>query len=50
MIVINRAEPAWTPNPKGTIGKDARFFVGSILLVGGIGYIHGLIGPSPFGG
>ncbi len=49
MIVINRSEPDWTPNPKGTIAKDAMFIAISVVLVGVIGFIHGLIGPSPFG-
>ncbi|GGE61149.1 NnrU family protein [Actibacterium pelagium] len=49
IIVINRAEPDWTPNPKGTIAKDGMFLVASAVLVGVIGYIHGMIGPSPFG-
>ena len=48
--VINRAEPNWTPGPKGTLAKDAMFFVASIVLLGAIGYVHGLVGPSPFGG
>lgn len=47
--VINRAEPNWTPGPKGTLAKDAMFFAASIVLLGVIGYVHGLIGPSPFG-
>lgn len=50
MMVINRAEPEWTPGPKGSIAKDGMFFAGSIVLLGVIGYIHGLIGPSPFPG
>lgn len=50
VIVINRSEPNWTPNPKGTIVKDAMFFGISILLLVVIGYIHGLVGPSPFPG
>ncbi|MCK0142725.1 NnrU family protein [Aliiroseovarius sp. F20344] len=49
ITVINRAEPDWQPNPKGAIAKDAMFFVASIVLLVIIGYIHGLIGPSPFG-
>jgi uncharacterized membrane protein len=49
MLVINRAEPNWTPNPKGTITKDAMFFVASIVLLAIIGYIHGLVGPYAFG-
>ncbi|SPF77826.1 NnrU family protein [Pseudoprimorskyibacter insulae] len=48
--IINAAEPNWTPGPKGSISKDAMFFVASIVLLGVIGFIHGLIGPSPFPG
>ncbi|WP_170474965.1 NnrU family protein [Ruegeria arenilitoris] len=48
VIVINRTEPEWTPGEPGTYGKDAMFFVGSIVLLGVVGYIHGLVGPSPF--
>lgn len=50
VIVINRSEPDWTPNAKGTLTKDAMYFGISIVLVGVVGYIHGLIGPSPFAG
>ena len=49
MVVINRAEPDWTPNPKGSIAKDGMFFVASVVLLAVIGYVHGLVGPSPFG-
>lgn len=50
VIVINRSEPEWQPGPKGTIAKDAVFFAASIVLMGAIGYVHGMIGPSPFPG
>lgn len=49
VIVINRSEPDWTQGEPGTYSKDAMFFVASIVLLGIIGYIHGLVGPSPFG-
>jgi uncharacterized membrane protein len=49
VIVINKSEPEWTPGKPGTYGKDAMFFVASIILLGIVGYIHGLVGPSPFG-
>ncbi len=49
VIVINKSEPDWTPGEPGTYGKDAMFFVASIILLGVVGYIHGLVGPSPFG-
>lgn len=48
MRVINAAEPDWTPPAPGSYGKDAMFFVASIVLLAIIGYIHGLVGPSPF--
>lgn len=50
VIIINKSEPDWTPGEPGTLGKDAMFFVASIVLLGVIGYIHGLVGPSPFPG
>jgi uncharacterized membrane protein len=50
MAVINRAEPDWQPGPKGTIVKDGLFLAASLGLLAVIGYIHGLIGPSPFPG
>ncbi len=50
VIAINRAEPNWTPNPKGTIAKDVMFLGISVILLVIIGYIHGLVGPSPFAG
>lgn len=50
VVTINKSEPDWQPKEKGTIAKDAMFFVASIVLLGVIGYIHGLIGPSPFPG
>ncbi len=49
MVVINRAEPAWTPPPKGSIAKDAMFLAASVLLLGLIGWIHGLLGYPVFG-
>ncbi len=49
-MLINRAEPDWTPNPKGRIVKDIMFLAISVLLLGVIGYVHSLIGPSPFPG
>ena len=50
MAAINRAEPAWTPRTGGSLGKDGMFLVASVLLLLIIGYVHGLIGPSPFPG
>ena len=49
MVVINRAEPAWTPPPKGSIAKDAMFAAISLVLLGVIGAIHAWLGYPPFG-
>ena len=49
MAVINRTEPEWTPPAKGSIAKDAMFLVASVVLLGIIGYIHGLLGYPVFG-
>lgn len=49
IFVINRAEPAWTPNDKGTLSKDLMFLAISVLLVGIIGAIHTVFGLTPFG-
>lgn len=49
IAVINRAEPEWTPHPKGAIAKDGMFLAASVALTLVIGFVHGLIGPSPFG-
>ena len=48
VVVINKAEPDWTPRTDGSIAKDGMFFVASIVLLVIIGYIHGLVGPVPF--
>ncbi|MGH1413766.1 MAG: NnrU family protein [Pelagimonas sp.] len=49
MAIINKSEPAWTPPAKGKIAKDGMFLAISVLLLAIIGYIHGLLGPVPFG-
>jgi len=49
IVVINHAEPDWQPGTKGTLAKDGLFFLASVVLLGIIGYVHGLIGPPVFG-
>jgi uncharacterized membrane protein len=49
MVVINRAEPDWTPPAKGAITKDAMFLVASLVLLGVIGFIHTWLGYPTFG-
>lgn len=45
---INAAEPEWTAGAPGSYGKDAMFFVGSIVLLGVIAAIHTWLGYWPF--
>jgi len=49
MMVINRAEPDWTPPAKGSLGKDVMFLAISAVLLVVIGYIHGWLGYAAFG-
>lgn len=49
MIVINRAEPDWTPPAKGSIAKDAMFLGASLVLLLVIGGIHTWLGYATFG-
>ncbi|KAE9632689.1 NnrU family protein [Parasedimentitalea maritima] len=50
VVVINRAEPDWTRRKDGSLAKDGMFFAASIVLLTVIGYVHSLVGPSPFPG
>ena len=49
MLLINRAQPEWTPPAKGSLGKDGMFLAISVLLVGVIGYVHTWLGAAAFG-
>jgi uncharacterized membrane protein len=49
MVVINRAEPGWTPPQKGSIAKDAMFLAISLVLLAVIGLVHSWLGYNPFG-
>ena len=49
MIVINRAEPNWTPPAKGSIAKDGMFLVASLVLLAVIGWVHTWLGYPTFG-
>lgn len=49
MRLINRAEPDWTPNEKGTLSKDAMFLAIAVVVTGAIGAVHSLFGLTPFG-
>lgn len=49
MIIINRAEPNWTPPAKGRIIKDIMFAAISVILLVVIGLIHTSLGYATFG-
>ena len=48
--ILNAAEPDWTRGPEGTLAKDAMFMVGSVILLGVIGFVHSWLGVWPFPG
>ena len=50
VVVINRAEPDWTPGEPGTLAKDAIFLVAALVVMSVIGLIHGWLGYPPFPG
>lgn len=50
MLLINRAEPRYVPPANLTAKGDAIWLVASLVAFGAIGYLHGLVGPSPFPG
>ena len=47
LIVINKAQPDWTPGAPGTLAKDAMFMAGSLVIFAVIVVIHGWVGPWP---
>jgi len=49
MIVINRAEPDWTPPPPAPWRKEAVAVVAAIVVYGAIAAIHAWLGYPVFG-
>lgn len=49
ILLINRAVPAWTPPPRPPVAKEVTAVVVTLVLVVAVGYLHGWIGPWPFG-
>jgi uncharacterized membrane protein len=49
VILINRAEPAWTRNPPAPVGNEIGAVVGAVLVTGAIGWVHNWLGVWPFG-
>lgn len=50
IVLINRAAPRWTKPAPASLGKEIGAVVGGVVVFGAAGYIHGLVGPWPFGG
>jgi uncharacterized membrane protein len=49
ILLINRAVPEWHPPPRQPLGKEVTAVVLALVLFVGVGYLHGWIGPWPFG-
>lgn len=50
LMIVETAQDDWTAPPPAPRGKEIGAIVGSVLLVGVIGYLHTLFGLMPFGG
>lgn len=50
ILLINRDAPLWTPPPRQPLGKEVTAVILAAVLYAGVGYLHGWIGPWPFGG
>ncbi|MBP1805334.1 NnrU family protein [Rubellimicrobium aerolatum] len=49
IVLINRAAPLWVPPPRAPVGKEVTAVALTLVAVAVVGYIHGWIGPWPFG-
>lgn len=49
VVVINRAEPAWTPPPVGPVRKEFTAAAAALVLYGVVAAIHAWLGVWPFG-
>lgn len=51
MVVINKAQPGWTPATTGPISmrKEAMAALGALVSFAIVGLIHGWLGYNPFG-
>jgi uncharacterized membrane protein len=50
VIVINRAQPAWTPPPPASAGREAGAVAGALVATAAVGAIHAWLGVWPYGG
>lgn len=49
ILLINRREPAWTPPPPASLPREAATVAVALVVYGVVGYVHGWIGPWPWG-
>jgi len=49
MIVINRAEPDWTPPPPAPAIREAMAVLGAVVVLGAIAMVHQALGHPVFG-
>lgn len=49
VILINRQNPVWEKNPPAPMGKEIGAVVGAVIVLGAVGWLHGWLGPWPFG-
>jgi len=49
ILLINRQQPLWAPGPRPPMGKEVTAVAVALVVYGVVGYVHGLIGPWPFG-
>jgi uncharacterized membrane protein len=50
IVILNRAEPNWTPAHPVPIKKEITAVIAALVAFAVVALIHGWIGPSPFGG
>ena len=49
IVLINRAAPLWAKPAPAPLGKEIGAVVGAVVVFAVAGYIHGIVGPWPFG-
>jgi uncharacterized membrane protein len=49
VILINRAEPAWTRPAPAPVGKEIGAVIGAVIVTGAIGWVHNWLGVWPYG-
>lgn len=49
VVLINRAERRWSPPAPAPLWKEGAAVIAALVLMAVIGWIHGWLGPWPFG-